>query len=121
MFFGFLSHSDLGLKKKRLTSNKREARLLREDIRDLELDIDDAARALRKSRSQVQYAKDRLAELEDRHWAVLSLYDPVQAQEGVAQALQELEEKEPAARIQNRENNSRSDGGTAESDSSSQG
>ena len=114
--------SDLGLKKNRMASNKRDAKILREDIRDLELDIDDAARLLRKTRSQVQFAQDLLAELEDRHWAVLSLYDPALAKEGVAQAIRELEEQEPAARIQNRSNDSVVRGsGANESGSSSTG
>lgn len=79
--------------------------MMRKDIRQIELEIENAARDLRKARDQVKYAKDKLSELDDRHWAILSLYNPARAEEGVAEALRELAENEPAARLQNREKN----------------
>ena len=100
--------SDVGVKKRRLASSKQEARLLREDIRTLELEIEDASRALRKARAQVQFAQDRLSELEERNWAVLSQYNMAQAEEAVAQAIRELEENEPAARLNRVQNQDKS-------------
>ena len=73
--------------------------MLREDIRNLELEVEDASRALRKARDQVQFAQDRLAELEDRHWALVSLYNPAQAEEKVEEALREFAANEPAVRV----------------------
>lgn len=81
-----------------MAANRQEARMLREDIRNLELDIEDASRTLRKARDQVQFAQSRLTELEDRHWALIGLYDPDQAEEKVEEALQEFAAKEPAVR-----------------------
>lgn len=82
---------------------------MREEIRRIELEIEDAARSLRKARNQVQFAKEKLVELEDRHWAILGLYNPTQAEENVANALRELEENEPAARLSKRENTNRNE------------
>ena len=72
--------------------------MLREEIRNLELDVEDASRTLRKARDQVQFAQDRLAELEDRHWALVGLYNPDQAEEKVEEALREFAANEPAVR-----------------------
>jgi len=112
--------SDIGVKKRQLAASKQEERRLREEIRELDLEVEDAARALRKARSQVQFAQDRLSELENRHYAILSLYSPAQAEEGVAQAIRELEENEPAARLQKREGNS-SNAPATDSSKSNQG
>ena len=81
-----------------MAANKQEARMLREEIRNLELDVEDASRTLRKARDQVQFAQDRLAELEDRHWALVGLYNPDQAEEKVEEALREFAANEPALR-----------------------
>ena len=70
-----------------------------ETLRQIELDIDDASRALRRAKSQTQAARDQLEELEDRHWALLSQYNIKQAGDQVSSALRELEELEPAARL----------------------
>lgn len=102
----FRPRSDLGVINRRLAVNKREAKMLREDIRELELEIDDASRGLRKARSLVEYAKKQLSELQDRHWAILSLYNPAKAGEEVEEALREFEANEAAARLQERDNDS---------------
>ena len=44
-------------------------------------------------------ARDQLEELKDRHWAVLSFYSPDQAEEKVTEALNEFQQLEPAARL----------------------
>jgi hypothetical protein len=68
-------------------------------LRQIELDVDDASRALRRARSQVRLSRQSLEALEDRHWALLSIYNPDQAEEKVTEALNEFQELEPAARL----------------------
>jgi len=85
-----------------MAANKLEAQRLREDIRDLELEVENASRSLRKARDQVQFAQKRLNDLENRHWALLQLYNPSQAEKEVEKALREFEALEPAARIRSR-------------------
>lgn len=70
-----------------------------EELRQIELDLDEASRTLRRARSQTQIARDQLEELKERHWALLSFYDPEQAEEMVDEALNELQQFEPAARL----------------------
>ena len=50
-----------------------------EELRQIELDIDDAARDLRSSRTKVDRALEKLEELEERHHAILSCYNIDQA------------------------------------------
>ena len=92
-------YSDAELQRRRLNDSRKGTRLAEERLRQINLDLDDAGRTLRRSRTQVQLAKDRLEELQDRHWALLSFYDPDQAEEKVAEALAEFQLLEPAARI----------------------
>ena len=68
-------------------------------LRQVELDLEEASRSLRRARSQVQLAREQLEEVEDRHWALLCMYNPDQAGEAVAEALQEFQEQEAAARL----------------------
>ena len=92
--------SDAELLKKRLESGPRQgAWEAQETLRQIELEIDDASRNLRLAKSQLQAARDQLEELEDRHWALLSQYNIKQAGDQVSSALKELEELEPAARL----------------------
>jgi len=94
----FLPHSDAELQRKRLAKGRQDPRFLQARLRQIELEIDDAARALRRAQSQVQAARDQLAALEDRHWAVLSLFSADRAQEEIVDAFRELEDQEPAVR-----------------------
>jgi hypothetical protein len=75
------------------------ARLAQERLRQIERDMDEASRVLRRARTQVQLARDQLDEFKDRHWALLSFYNPDQAEEKVREALDELQQLEPAARL----------------------
>ena len=88
------------MERRRLDESRRGARLAQERLRQIELDIDDASRVLRRARSQVQLARDRLEDLKDRHWALLSFYNPNQAEQKVSEALNELQQVEPAARLE---------------------
>jgi hypothetical protein len=82
-----------------MTESRQGVRLAQERLRQIELDIDDASRALRRARTQVHLARGELLELEDRHWALLALYDVNAAGEQILEALRELGEMDPAARI----------------------
>ena len=61
-----------------------------ERLRQTELEIDEASRLLRRARNGVDMARDELRELEDRHRAVLSYYDPDQASKLVGEALDDF-------------------------------
>jgi hypothetical protein len=65
-------------------------------LRELELDVEDAARSLRSAQLQLRSAQDDLAETERRHWGLISFYDPDSATMGVEEAFRELAETEPA-------------------------
>jgi hypothetical protein len=93
------NYSDAELQRRRITESRQGVRLAQERLRQIELDIDDASRALRRARTQVQLAKEELLELEDRHWALLALYDVNAAGDYVSEALRELGEIDPAARL----------------------
>jgi hypothetical protein len=93
------SRSDAELQRRRLEDSRQGARLADERLRQINLDIEDAGRVFRRSRTQVQIASDQLEELQDRHWALLSFYNPDQAEEKVAEALNEFQKIEPAARL----------------------
>jgi uncharacterized protein (DUF2461 family) len=91
--------SDAELQRRRVEESRKGARLEQERLRQIELDIDDSSRVLRRARTQVQIARDQLEELKDRHWALLSFYDPDQAEGKVKEALEEFQQIEPAARL----------------------
>merc|ERR1712238_538347 len=61
-----------------------------EELRQIELDIDDASRALRQSRTRVDRARENLEELEERHHAVMSCYNIDQASKLVGEGLNEI-------------------------------
>jgi len=48
---------------------------LREKLRTINAGVNNAARALRRARAEVQFALNKVQELEDRHWALLSDFD----------------------------------------------
>ncbi len=93
-----LLHSDAELQRRQLEQSRSDARLAQERLRQIELEIDDASRALRRARTRVQLARDQLEELQVRHWAVLGFYNPDQAEEKVAEALAAYRLSESTAR-----------------------
>ena len=93
--------SDAELQRRRLEqSGRKGVSLAQERLRQIELDIDDASRVLRRARTQVEIAWNELEELKDRHWALLSSYNPDQAEQKVSEALYEFQQLEPAARLE---------------------
>ena len=82
-----------------MEESRKGVRLAQERLRQIELEIDAACRAFRRARTQVEIASDQLEELKERHWALLSFYNPNQAEEQVAEALYEFQQIEPAARL----------------------
>lgn len=92
---------DAELQRRRLEqSGRKGVSLAQERLRQIELDIDDASRVLRRARTQVEIAWNELEELKDRHWALLSFYNPDQAEQKVSEALYEFQQLEPAARLE---------------------
>jgi hypothetical protein len=89
---------DAELERKRLRASEMDIRKINERIRRMERRVDDAARALRYDQIQLEAAREYLADVEARHWALLRLYDPNRIENVVQEALRELEENEPAVR-----------------------
>uniref|UniRef100_A0A7R9WV87 Uncharacterized protein n=2 Tax=Craspedostauros australis TaxID=1486917 RepID=A0A7R9WV87_9STRA len=54
---------------------------------------------LRRARTQVEMARRQVEIIEDRHWALLSLYNADAASGMVDEALQEIQMTEPAAKL----------------------
>jgi hypothetical protein len=88
--------ADAALEQKKGQSNPQRAR---ERMRYIQLDIEDAARDLRRAQKAEQHARERLEALQDKHWAVLSLYDAEKASRDVDDSLVELSLQETAAQI----------------------
>lgn len=61
-----------------------------EELRQIELDIDDASRDLRRSRTKVDRALEILEELEERHYAIMSCYNIDQASLLVGESLNQF-------------------------------
>jgi len=82
----------------KLSESPRERRSRRdiEELRQIELDIDDAARDLRRSRLKVGRALDKLEELEERHHAIMSCYNIDQASLLVGESLNQFSASIPA-------------------------
>jgi hypothetical protein len=80
----------LRLKISQSRRRSRSTQLDMERLRKIELEIDDASRVLRRARKRVDTAKVELQELEDRHYAVLSYYNPDQASKLISDALSEF-------------------------------
>ena len=89
---------DSELERKRLRRSRMEVSKIQNRLRKIDRKVDDAARALRLAKTKLQRAQDDLSNLETRHWAVLSFYNADKAEQGVSEALRELEENEPAVR-----------------------
>jgi hypothetical protein len=82
----------------RAFNNGAGSQTMLERLRVMDRQVDDMARRLRYSILQRDLALDDLNELKARHWALLSFYDPNQAEEAVAEMWRELQETEPAVR-----------------------
>ena len=72
------------------SSPERRSRRDVEELRQIELDIDDASRELRTSRTKVNRALEKLEELEERHHAIMSCYNIDQASLLVGDSLDQL-------------------------------
>lgn len=92
-------NSDAELQRRNLEGSRGDPRVAQEQLRQIDFELDDASRDLRRARAQVGLARDRLERLQDRHWALLGCYNPDQAEEHVEAALRELAELEPAAKL----------------------
>ena len=88
--------ADAALEEKKRQAEPQRAR---DRLRQIQLDIEDAARDLRRAQKAEQQSRERLEALEDKHWAVLSLYDAEKASREVEDSLAELTLQEPAARM----------------------
>jgi hypothetical protein len=82
----------------KLSESPRERRSRRdiEELRQIEMDIDDAARDLRRSRLKVGRALDKLEDLEERHHAIMSCYNIDQASLLVGESLNQFSASIPA-------------------------
>jgi hypothetical protein len=88
--------ADAELVKKR--ASREDPRRIRALLLQIELQLEDAARFLRRARSEEERAREDLAEMEDRHWALLSRYDASKASQEVIDTLKEFDAQQPAAR-----------------------
>ena len=82
-----------------MKESRGDPRFAQEQLRQIEFELDDSSRALRRARTKVGLARQQLDKFRDRHWALLSFYNPEQAKEKVDEALNEFQEIEPAARL----------------------
>lgn len=67
---------------------------IRSRLRQMQMGIRDAAHSLRRAKAELEVARDRLADLEDGHWALLSMYDADKAFQEVVETFREFEESE---------------------------
>lgn len=86
------------LERKRLRNLMLDAKSVQMKLRTIDRKVEDASRALRLAQGKLKLAEETLEELEARHWAVLSFYNPDKVEEGLREAILEFEENEPAAR-----------------------
>jgi len=72
-----VAKTDANLQRKRMEARREEigTTRLREKLRTINAGVNNAARALRRARAEVQFALNKVQELEDRHWALLSDFD----------------------------------------------
>lgn len=91
--------ADAELTKKR--ASREDPRRIRAQLLQIELQLEDAARFLRQARNEEEQAKQEMENLEDRHWALLSLYDVDKASQEVVNAFEELYAGEPVTRLNN--------------------
>jgi hypothetical protein len=89
--------ADAALEQKKGQADQRRAR---DRLRYIQLEIEDAARDLRRAQKAEQQAREQLEALQDKHWAVLSIYDANTASREIDNAFSELSQQEPAAGIE---------------------
>lgn len=89
-----LVRSDFELQKKRLFASIDDPSRVRSRLRQMKMGIQDAAHTLRRTKAELEVARERLADLEDRNWALLSLYDADKAFREVVETFREFEESE---------------------------
>jgi len=94
-----LTISDAEIERRKLKS-RRSSPVAIERLRQIELEVEEASRKLRRAKTQVTRARERFDELQERHWATLSFYNPAKAGEKVSEALEEFHRLEPAARLE---------------------
>ena len=87
------------MQRRKLRNSGSDTFILEEQLRQIEFEMDDASRELRRARRSTELAKEQLERFEERHWALLRFYDPEKAEQQVEAALLELGEVEPAARL----------------------
>ena len=75
----------------------RRSRRDLEELRQTEMDIDDASRELRRCRARVERAVGVLEELEQRHYAIMSCYNVGQASMLVGESLNEISSSIPGS------------------------
>jgi hypothetical protein len=85
---------DFELQKKRLLASNDDQQRIRSRLRQMQMGVQEAALGLRRSKAELEVARGRLADLDDRHWALLSLYDADKAFQEVAETFREFEESE---------------------------
>mmetsp|Transcript_18502 Transcript_18502/g.27960 ORF Transcript_18502/g.27960 Transcript_18502/m.27960 type:complete len:505 (-) Transcript_18502:1358-2872(-) len=73
-------------KKQKNNPTRRSRNILRQIL----LDIEDTARDLRRAQKLEAIARDELRLLQDKHWAILSLYDVDKASQEISDAFNEL-------------------------------
>ncbi|GKY92062.1 hypothetical protein MPSEU_000177700 [Mayamaea pseudoterrestris] len=86
------------LTQRRLEQSRQPINTMQNALRKLDFDVEEASRKLRLCKSRLSFAKEELADLEARHWAVLSFYNPDVVAANLADAFRELEESEPAVK-----------------------
>jgi hypothetical protein len=79
--------ADLSLEMKRRETDPRRGR---GRIRQIQFDLDDASRILRRAQLEEATAREQLQELQDKHWAILSLYDADKASRIVDESLRDF-------------------------------
>ena len=89
---------DTEMDRKSLRQQRGDPRRIQQRLRELDEDVEAAARDFRYARMQLDAARTELVEVEKRHWAVLSFYNPAQAENGIEEAFREFEESEPVGR-----------------------
>jgi hypothetical protein len=82
------------LQKKRLLASIDDIRQVRDRLRQMKMAVEDAARDLRRAKAELEVARERLADVEDQNWALLSLYDADKAFQEVVETFREFEESE---------------------------
>lgn len=79
-------------------NRRRQRQIILDRLRRLDRSADEAARKLRLDEMRLAAAEEELQDIQSRHWALLSFYDPDRAELIVDESFRELEDIEPAVR-----------------------